>query len=305
MTNQLTAGGDKTGRIPTVAIVAPGQMGSAVGKRLRENGVKIVTWLEGRSAESVARAQAASMTAVSLKELCEADIVLSIVPPGEAENLARQLAPMLESARKKPIYADCNAVNPRTVERIAAIVEATGTPFVDAGIIGGPPKAGYAGPIFYLSGERAGAVAALGDFGLACEVLEGPVGAASALKMSYAGITKGFTAIGAAMMLGAWRAGCGDELRQELSESQPQLHAWLTRQVPRMYPKAYRWVAEMEEIAAFLGEDEAARDMYLGIARLYERVAQGEAKESAAALRELDALSEFCASPAEWHGKTG
>ncbi len=95
--------------------------------------------------------------------------------------------------------------------------------------------------------------------------------------MSYAGITKGFTAIGTAMMLGSMRAGSGDALRRELFESQPQLAAWLIRQVPRMFPKAYRWIAEMEEIAQFLGDDEACRDMYVAIAQLYERIAAGAA----------------------------
>ena len=118
----------------------------------------------------------------------------------------------------------------------------------------------------------------------------GPIGAASAMKMSYAGITKGFTALGAAMMLAASRAGTAEDLRAELSSSQPALFGWLTRQVPGMYSKAYRWVAEMEEIAQFVGEDPAARNFYEGAARLYERLAadfDGERKEIAA----LDA---FC-----------
>jgi hypothetical protein len=92
------------------------------------------------------------------------------------------------------------------------------------------------------------------------------------------------------MMLAASRAGTAEDLRAELSSSQPALFAWLTRQVPNMYSKAYRWVAEMEEIAQFVGEDPAARNFYEGAARLYERIAadfEGDRKEVAA----LDA---FC-----------
>jgi hypothetical protein len=111
--------------------------------------------------------------------------------------------------------------------------------------------------------------------------------------MSYAGITKGLTAIGTAMMLGAIRAGCGDELRTELAESQPQLLAWLARQVPNMYPKAYRWVAEMEEIAAFLEDDPAAPAIYEGIARFYERIA-AEKSSGGADEGELAELKRFC-----------
>ena len=75
------------------------------------------------------------------------------------------------------------------------------------------------------------------------------------------------------MLLGAIRAGCADALRQELAESQPHLLAWLARQVPSMYPKAYRWVAEMEEMSKFLAADPGASQMLAGAARLYEQVA--------------------------------
>src|SRR5689334_24799347 len=101
--------------------------------------------------------------------------------------------------------------------------------------------------------------------------MEGPNGAASAMKLSYAGITKGCTAIGSAMMLGATRGGTADALLQEMSESQPMLLNWLRGFVTRMPPKAYRWVAEMEEISKFQEADPGARDVYLGIAKFYEQ----------------------------------
>jgi 3-hydroxyisobutyrate dehydrogenase-like beta-hydroxyacid dehydrogenase len=258
---------------PNVAIIAPGQMGSAVGKRLTDNGLKVVTCLEGRSRDSIGRAAMASMNPISLDELATADVFLSIVPPGQAELLAHRLAPILARAPKKPVYVDCNAVSPRTVAAIATIVEATGTPFVDAGIIGGPPKPDASGPVFYLSGEKAADVAMLGEFGLACKMLDGPIGAASALKMSYAGITKGLTALASVMILAASRAGTADALRRELGDSQPMLLAWFERQIPSMFGKAYRWVAEMEEIAEFVAADPAAQELFIGSAHLYERMA--------------------------------
>jgi hypothetical protein len=95
--------------------------------------------------------------------------------------------------------------------------------------------------------------------------------------MSYAGITKGFTAISALMMLGATRAGCADMLHKELAESQSPLLGWLSRQMPKMPPKAYRWVAEMEEIGTFLDGIAGGRDAYEAIARLYEHIAEVQA----------------------------
>jgi putative dehydrogenase len=258
---------------PTVAIIAPGNMGAAVGARLTEHKITVLTSLAGRSAESAARAKAAGMTAVADAQLMEADFLLSIVPPGDAVALAKRLAPLLTAANKKPVYVDCNAVSPRTMLEIAEVVAATGSPFVGAAIIGPPPKPGTSNTKFYASGPAAGLFAKLNDYGLIVRVLDGALTAASALKMSYAGITKGFTALGAAMMLAAAREGSAAALKAELAESQPALLGFLTRQTPAMYGKAYRWVVELDEIAAFVGADYPENAMLSAAARLYERIA--------------------------------
>jgi 3-hydroxyisobutyrate dehydrogenase-like beta-hydroxyacid dehydrogenase len=257
----------------TVAIVASGAMGSGVAQRLTENGATVLTSLAGRSAASAARAEKAGMRAVDDARLMQADLFLSIVPPGEALALARRFAPLLERANKKPLYVDCNAVNPQTMNRIAEVVTAAGATFVCGGIIGPPPKPGSTNTKLYVSGPAAHQVATLNDYGLIVRVLDGPLTAASALKMSYAGITKGFTALGAAMMLAATRGGSAEALNAELAESQVPLQNWLSRQVPSMYGKAYRWVAEMDEIAGFVGEEFPEHAMLAASARLYDRLA--------------------------------
>ena len=273
----------------TIAVIAPGEMGSAVGRRLAEHGTRIITSLAGRSPGSIARAERAGFTAMaSVDELAAAaDIILSIVPPGEAVGLAEQWAPVLARAARKPLYVDCNAVSPATAARIGGVLASTGAAYVDAAIIGPPPSASSR-TVFYASGDAAPKLERLNRLGLVLRVLDAPIGAAAALKMAYAGITKGLTGLGAAMMLGATRSGIDAALAQELAESQPQLLAWLARQVPSMYPKAYRWVAEMEEIAAFAAADPAAAQIYQGLARLYQRLA------TAAAEGERTQLSDFC-----------
>lgn len=271
--------------IPEVAIVAAGNMGAAVARRLNEHGVKVLTTLAGRGAASVARAEAAGMTDVPLDSLVAAELVLSILPPAHALSFAQQMAPVLLTAERKPVFVDCNAVSPQTVRQIGAVISAAGAPFVDASIIGLAPKPGQASPHFYACGASAARVQALSEYGLDVRVLDGPVGAASALKMSYAGINKGVAAIAAAMILAASRSGATEALYQEMSESLPGLLNSLGRQVPDMLPKAYRWVGEMREIAAYVGEDTAARDVFVGFAALFERIARdaaGERLESAA-----------------------
>jgi 3-hydroxyisobutyrate dehydrogenase-like beta-hydroxyacid dehydrogenase len=281
----------------TIVVISVGEMGAGIGKRLAERGARVLTSLKGRSSASAARAAQANMQDTATDdELVQADFILSVVPPGEAVALAERLKWPLIRSQRKPVYVDCNAIAPKTARQIGDVLAATGCAYVDGGIIGGPPAGDYS-PGIYVSGTNANEVKRLSAFGLNIRVIDGGIGAASALKMSYAGITKGVTAIGAALLLGAARAGCAAELRQELSESQPQLLTRFSRQVPAAFPKAYRWVAEMEEIATFLGDDPAARDMFLGISRLYARIASGQDKTSSAAEAELESLLAFCAPP--------
>jgi len=275
---------------PVVAVISPGAMGSAVAHCLTANGIEVRTSLAGRSEATAGRAREAGMAAATDEGIAEADIILSILPPGDALTLAQRLSPVLGRASRRPVYVDCNAVNPETVGRIAEVIAATDCPFVDGGIIGGPPKPGSRATKIYLSGPAAERVAVLDQYGLVMPVLPGPVGVASAMKMSYAGITKGLTALGSMMMLAATRGGTAEFLRRELEASQPQLLAWLTRGTPNMFSKAYRWVAEMEEIAGFTGEDAAAGQLFDAAARFYERIAEDYAGDH----RETDALAAFC-----------
>jgi 3-hydroxyisobutyrate dehydrogenase-like beta-hydroxyacid dehydrogenase len=287
----------------TVGVIAMGEMGSAVARRLHERGATVITQLTGRTPASAARAERAGAIAVSTDDefVRQSDYILSIVPPGDAVALAERLAPKIRRAARKTVYVDCNAVSPQTAERIGVALKDAGCIYVDAGIIG-PPPSDTTRTIFYASGPGAAEFARLAQRGLQIRLMEGPNGAASAMKLSYAGITKGCTAISAAMMLGSTRHGTAESLLQELSESQPMLLNWMRGFVSRMPPKAYRWVAEMEEIATFQEDDPAARDMYLGIARFYEQIAAAlEAPQQGDAIAQL---KDFCAERPEGKRKS-
>jgi len=264
----------------TVAIVGAGEMGAAVGGRLREAGARVLTSLAGRSAQSAARVRSFGLEVANDDDLLvrDASFVLSIVPPGVAVEVAERLRGPLGRAHAKPIYVECNAISPATCRRIRALLAATS--FIDAGIIGGPPIAGTQdpakGPRFYTSGKDAPMLTRLADFGLDVAILDGPVGAASGLKLCYAGLTKGFTALCATMLGAAAREGLADALRAELARSQPNFLARLDRAVPAMRPKAYRWVAEMQQIAEFVGGPDDGAMIYYGAARLYQRIANDQ-----------------------------
>jgi L-threonate 2-dehydrogenase len=280
----------------TVAVIGAGEMGSAVGRRLREMGASVLTELKGRSAQSARRVADAGLEVIDDDRLLvhEADFILSIVPPGVACAVAERFRAPLSRTSRKPVFVECNAIAPKTMRRIEAILSETGCSLVDAGIIGGPPPIGdlAKGPRFYASGPHAQMFAGLAQYGLDVAVLDAPIGAASALKLSYAGLTKGFTALGSAMIAAAAREHLADALRTELARSQPDMLARLERSVPGMFSKAYRWVAEMEQIADFAGDEGKGGLIYLGAAHLYERIAAEFENDQPG--EALSALTSFC-----------
>ncbi|HEV2122984.1 MAG TPA: DUF1932 domain-containing protein [Chloroflexota bacterium] len=242
--------------VQTVAVLSPGDMGHAIGAVLRHSGLRVITSLEGRSARSGTLAAKAGIEAVdSLTALVEeADVVLSVLPPANATQLAQRVAAALQEsgrpADRPLVYADLNAIAPQTAREIGRELGEAGAHFIDGGIIGGPPKVGGAGPRIYASGEHAAELAVLRDHGLDVRVIGEEVGQASGLKMCYAALTKGLTALGTELLVAGEQLGLSQVLRSEIQSSQPALWGWLERSVPGMPPKAYRWVGEMEEIAA-------------------------------------------------------
>jgi 3-hydroxyisobutyrate dehydrogenase-like beta-hydroxyacid dehydrogenase len=246
----------------TVGIVSAGEMGAGVGRLLRQGGVRVVTTLDGRAERTRERAAAAGMEDVgSLAAVVrEADLLLSILPPGRALELAEAVG-----RDAGPLYVDCNAISPVTARAIAAVV---GGRYVDAGIIGAPSA-----PRLYASGPHADELVALP---LDVRSLGGEIGQASALKMCYAALTKGLSALLTESMVAADANGVTAALRAELADSQPQFLAGADR-LPGVVPKAYRWVAEMEEIAATLEQAGMTPRMLLGAADVYRRVEDARA----------------------------
>jgi 3-hydroxyisobutyrate dehydrogenase-like beta-hydroxyacid dehydrogenase len=260
--------------MPTIAVIAPGAMGSAVGKRLADHGARLLTLTEGRSAATKTRAKAANMHSSTLEEIASAEIILSVVPPGEAVKLAKSLAPVIRASKAKPVYIDLNAISPKTMQEVASALSGTGCEVLDGCIIGPPPAASGDRTTFYVCGDPKGRSELLAKHGLRLRRIGGTMGAASSLKMVYAGINKGLTALGTAMFLAAEQNGCADSLRDEMNFSSAPIMTRLTGSIPDMYPKAYRWVAEMEEIAEFLGPDDPAAKIYQAMAKVYAEMAE-------------------------------
>lgn len=273
---------------PSVTLLYPGRMGSALARRLVDSGLDdLRSCVDGRSEATRARATAAGIALGGADWAASADAILSVLPPELALDTARAQAARTAALGQAQVYIDLNAINPGTAREIDAAITAAGGLFIDGCIIGTLPRAGYEGPWVYLSGPHTDKASWLAEAGLNVTCLEAPVGGASALKMCFAGIMKGLQALGSASALAAERNGVGEAFGEILARTQPDLDAWFARQVPRMYPKTYRWVGEMREIADFLLEHEGA-EMFSGAAALYAHLSDIDA-QSAASLATLRA----------------
>lgn len=259
----------------TVAILAPGDMGHSVAAVLRHGGLRVLTNLAGRSPRTAQLAKQAGIEPVAddAALVRSVDVLLSIVPPGEALSVARRVAAALRNTGSKLVYVDCNAISPRTTCEVGDIVTAAGAVFVDGGIIGPPPQVGGTKTRLYVSGAEAGRVVELARSGFDIRAVEGAPGAASALKMCYASMTKGMMALATQAFVSAETLGVRQALATEMAISRADVLADIDRNLPRVPPKAYRWVAEMEEIAATFADSGFTPQVFEGIARVFRTVA--------------------------------
>ncbi|MBD2207182.1 NAD(P)-dependent oxidoreductase [Calothrix sp. FACHB-1219] len=260
-------------QIQTVGILSPGDMGQAIASVLNRHGLKTIAALEERSDRTRQLATAANVEDVgSIKQLViESDIVLSVLVPAAATEAASQVAEVIGNVGKNILYVDANAISPQKVKNIAQIIESQGGQFVDASIIGPPPRVPNRTRI-YASGKQAVELQQLRDYGLDIRVIGDEIGKASGLKMSYAALTKGLTAIGTELLIAAHRLNLDQELWDEITTSQPELAKILTRSLPSMTPKAHRWIGEMEEIADTFQALDLTEKIFQGAADVYRLV---------------------------------
>lgn len=264
-------------KIETVGILSPGDMGHVVGQVLRTHGLRVIAALQGRSPRTKTLAGEAGIEDVgSLENLVQrADVLLSILVPAEAVSAAQAVARALQATGATLLYADCNAIAPQTVRQIETIITSAGGHFVDAAIIGPPPRKAGA-TRFYASGPGVAAFEELNGFGLTVVTLGEESGQASAIKMCYAALTKGLTALATELLTAAQSLGVAAALDQEFQLSQAQLYEQLKRQLPSMPPKAHRWVGEMEEIAQTFAHIGLTPNILTGAADMYRLVSQTE-----------------------------
>ncbi len=273
----------------TVGVLHPGAMGVTVGANAAEGGAAALWASEGRSEQTAERAGAAGLMDVGTVGALAArsGIIISVCPPDAAEAVAEQVA----GVGFDGVYVDANAIAPERARRIGRRIEGAGARFVDGGIIG-PPAIRPGTTRLYLSGAGADEVAAGFREGRLEPIVlggavGGAVGAASALKMAYAAYTKGTAALLLAILGVARQEGVQDALAAEWARSQPALAEGAVTRVRNNAAKAWRFVGEMEEIAATFEAAGMPRGFHEAAGEVYSRLREYRDVEPAPA---LDAL---------------
>jgi 3-hydroxyisobutyrate dehydrogenase-like beta-hydroxyacid dehydrogenase len=261
-------------KIENIGLMSPGDMGQAIAGQLKAQGFNVCTALGQRSERTRALAREAGLADLGTLERLfgECQVVLSIMNPGAALDFARTAAVAMRAGGHEPLFVDCNAIAPDTVREIATVITQAGGHFVDAGIIGPPPR-GKAAVDLYVSGPSAAALAQLGGPQLTVHVVGEGIADASALKMCYGALTKGTQALWLDVLMVAERLGVAEVLGQELSRSQADRYRWVLSQFPKLPSKAYRWVPDMDEVAKTLASVGRAPQIFEEVADIYRFVA--------------------------------
>ncbi len=261
-------------QVRRIAILSPGEMGHSVGRCLLDGGFDVATCLTGRSERTRTLTAAAGIRDVPdlVKLVRETDLILAILVPDQALALAGQMSEVMKRTGSSPAYADCNAVSPDSAREIDRVVTAAGGRFIDAGIIGGPPGAGEK-TRFYASGPHEAILTQLDGHGILVRPLGGEVGRASGIKMCYASVTKGTSALHAAALIAAETMGLSEDLLAEFAESQAQRLKAMGG-VNSLSAKAFRWIGEMHEIAATYDQAGVTPHFHEGAAEIFRLIAE-------------------------------
>jgi 3-hydroxyisobutyrate dehydrogenase-like beta-hydroxyacid dehydrogenase len=256
----------------SIGVLHPGDMGVAVGASAVNNGHHVYWASQGRSAQTRKRAEENHFIDVgSLDALCkQCSIVLSVVPPSAAEEVAEQVI----AQSFKGTFADLNAISPQRAQRIGQRLEANGVKFVDGGIVGPPPwqpKTTW----LCLSGNSSSTVASCFTNGpLQTEILGDRVGDASTLKMCYGAYTKGLTALIAGVLGTAENLGVRAALMRRWADDGSGLDKNAAQRVARITDRAWRWVDEMDQIASTFAHANMPRGFHEAAGDIYQRLAK-------------------------------
>lgn len=176
-----------------------------------------------QAAEQAHAAQAGVAAQPSMQALCEAsELVISAVTASNTLAVAQEAAAFLRPGR---VFLDLNSASPGTKQQCAALVDAAGAHYVEAGVMTSVPPYGIRVPML-LGGARAAELAAvLAAWGMDAKAVSERLGVASAIKMCRSVMIKGLEALVIESYTTARAYGVEDHVLPTLQETFPSI-AW-------------------------------------------------------------------------------
>lgn len=235
--------------LSTVGILYCGDLGAALARLLKKAGVRLVTTCEGRSPRTQARAEAAEVEILPTLDAVAsaADVVISLVLPDAAHELARQYANRRPLCPDESLFVDANSIDLQTLAAIETTLAAADIRFVDAAIHGGAKTLEQLG-VMYVSGPDAGAVNAICGPAVRVHSLGEQVGQATRMKLLLAGLSKGLNALFLEIAISSHNAGMMDEFLDETKQFYPGIMTAIDRMLPTYPQHAARRVVELQSI---------------------------------------------------------
>ena len=182
-----------------------------------------------------------------------AELIFSVVTADQALVAAQDAASLL---RPGQFWFDCNSVAPHTKRAAAEAVAASGATYVDVAVLAPVLPMRAAVPLLvaadHESAQAADRLRAVGFTDVT--MIDGEIGAASAVKMIRSVMIKGMEALSAECALAATAAGVCDRVIASLDASWPGAD-WKRRfdyNIDRMIVHGTRRAAEMEQVVATL-----------------------------------------------------
>lgn len=226
------------------------------------------------AAAALDHAARAGVTACgSARELCaQSHLIISAVTASSTLEVAREAAGFL---RPGTFFLDLNSASPGTKQQAAALVDAAGGRYVEAGVMTSVPPYGIRVPMLLGGAHAAALQPVLAGLGMSVQVASDRLGVASATKMCRSIMIKGLEALVIESYTTARHYGVEDAMIATLQETFPGID-WTQQGAyffSRVAQHGQRRAEEMREVANTVREAGFEPFMASAIARKHDWMA--------------------------------
>jgi 3-hydroxyisobutyrate dehydrogenase-like beta-hydroxyacid dehydrogenase len=164
-------------------------------------------------------AQAGVKACASMQALCEASsFIISAVTASNTLAVAQEAAPYI---RAGTVFLDLNSASPATKQQCAALIDAAGGQYVEAGVMTSVPPYGLQVPMLLGGWSAKNLASLLLNWELNVKVVSDQIGVASAIKMCRSVMIKGLEALVVESYATARAYGVEDHMIPTLQETFP------------------------------------------------------------------------------------